>query len=100
MGKIVRDKIPDIITASGKKAVFRVLTDIEYRDELFNKLKEEVEELCERRNSEEFADVLEVLKAIHYSDQKRYDSVFKESVRKRKEKGSFYNKIYLEEIAD
>lgn len=98
MGKLVRDKVPRIIEESGKNVKVRTLSDDEFKDEVYNKLREEVEELCEKRNAEEMADVLEVIKAIHYSDPETYDDVFRQSVKKRKERGSFYNKKYLEEV--
>ena len=98
MGKLVRDKVPEIIEAEGKKAKVRVLTDWEFKEEVYKKLKEEVDELCKNRSAEEMADVLEVIKMIYYVDPKAYDNVFGISVRKRKERGSFYGKKYLEEV--
>ena len=98
MGKLVRDKVPEIIEASGREPIYRILSTSEYREELYTKLKEEIDELCTNRNSEEFADVLEVLKALYHSDPTRYDEVFIKHTRKDKERGSFYRKVYLEGI--
>ena len=43
-GKLVRDKIPEIIENSGKEPIIRVLDDNEYKEELLNKLYEEYNE--------------------------------------------------------
>ena len=39
--KLVRDNIPDIIHNNGKKAITRILSDEEYKQELEKKLYEE-----------------------------------------------------------
>ena len=62
--KLVRDKIPQIIEASNKKAVCHILSESEYITELEKKLNEEVAEYQQDKNLEEMADVLEVLYAI------------------------------------
>ena len=98
MGKLVRDKIPLIIEQSGKIPIGRKLTSPEFKEEVYNKLKEEVEELCKNRNSEEMADVITVLRAIVYSDPERYEKVFTKYVRKKKELGEFFDKNYLEKV--
>ena len=45
MGKLVRDKIPDIIRASGRTPQVTTLTAGAYRRALHDKLREEVDEL-------------------------------------------------------
>jgi len=69
VGKLVRDKIPDIIRASGRTPRVTTLVAGAYRVALYNKLREEVDELvaattAEAAFIEEAADVLEVLQAI------------------------------------
>lgn len=61
--KLIRDKIPDIISAKGETAVTHIATDDEYRAQLDQKLREEVEEFLVAHDPEELADVLEVLLA-------------------------------------
>ena len=39
--KLVRDNIPNIIENNGEKAITRILSDKEYRVELYKKLLEE-----------------------------------------------------------
>jgi predicted house-cleaning noncanonical NTP pyrophosphatase (MazG superfamily) len=64
-GKLVRDKIPDIIRAEGREPVIRVAGHEEYAVRLRDKLREEVEEfLSSDDDPEELADILEVLHAL------------------------------------
>ena len=62
--KLVRDKIPEVIAADGKKAITRILTDEEYKIYLEKKLDEEVAEFHESKSLEELADILEVVYAL------------------------------------
>lgn len=67
MGKLVRDRIPEIISAEGRTARIRVLDDRAYEAALLDKLVEEATELREAEPSQrlsEAADVYEVLLAI------------------------------------
>lgn len=64
MGKLVRDKIPEIIKNDGKKPIIEVLSQEDYLIELDKKLNEEVMEYQVDKSIEEMADVLEVLFAI------------------------------------
>ena len=62
--KLVRDKIVDIIEADGRKAEYRILDNVEFRNELNKKLQEEVHEYLEDNNVEELADIVEVIHGI------------------------------------
>ena len=64
MGKLVRDKIPQIIIDAGKKPITEILSEERYLEELDKKLEEEVAEYKADKSIEEMADVLEVLFAI------------------------------------
>lgn len=68
MGKLVRDRIPEIIRASGRRPRVTTLAADAYRAALHDKLREEVDELIAATATdaviEEAADVLEVLRAI------------------------------------
>lgn len=93
--KLVRDKIPDIITLDGRHAKTRVLTDNEFRAELKRKLTEEVEEFLTSENPEELADILEVIHAL--TSDLGVDSSKLETIRqqKRNERGGFDKRIFL-----
>lgn len=96
--KLVRDKIPEIIRADGKRLKSRVLDDGEHLEALLKKLEEEVAELAEARNVEEMADVHEVLIAL--AETLKIEPVELEKVRKNKaaKRGGFQQKIFLEEV--
>ena len=64
MGKLVRDKIPEIIEASGATPLTRILETEEYLSCLETKLDEEVGEFHESKSPEELADILEVVYAL------------------------------------
>ncbi len=97
-GKLVRDRIPEIIKNKGAVPVTHIADDEEYWQKLKEKLKEEVDEFIEDSNEEELADILEVIYTI--CDFKNFDREEVELLRKRKaeERGGFRNKIILDEI--
>ena len=97
--KLVRDKIPEIIEASGKSCSIRCLGLEEYAVALEQKLNEEVAEYQSDKNLEELADILEVLQALCVS--KGYSLEELELLRKEKaiERGGFENRIFLEYVA-
>lgn len=94
MGKLVRDRIPEIIIADGKEPIVRTLNQDEYLKELDIKLNEEVAEYQIDKSIEEMADVLEVLYAI--CEARGYSVEELEAVRKEKSdaRGAFKNRIY------
>ena len=93
--KLVRDRIPEIIEASGKKCDIEVVSDEVALEYLYKKLNEEVSELLEEKNLDEIADCLEVLFAIG----KKYGYSEKDLVDRRNEKknsrGGFEKNIVL-----
>ena len=95
-GKLVRDKIPEIIIADGKKPIIRILDNDEYLQELDKKLNEEIAEYQADKSVEEMADVLEVLQAICIA--RGYTLQQLEEVRRKKaaERGGFKKRIYWE----
>ena len=62
--KLVRDKIPQIIAASGKNCVTEVLQEDAYLQKLDEKLSEELAEYQESKSLEELADLQEVMAAV------------------------------------
>ena len=65
MEKLVRDKIPEIVSASrGERAPFRIASRTKYLRLLADKLTEEVAEFLERREPGELADILEVVNQL------------------------------------
>ena len=89
--KLVRDKIPQIIIKNGDNAKTHVANESEFNSRLKDKLQEEVNEYLESNNSEELADILEVLYSLE-------DRVKLEQLRSKKEleRGSFNDRIILD----
>ena len=94
MGKLVRDKIPEIIKESGKYPITRTLSEEEYLIELDKKLSEEVAEYQADKSMEEIADIMEVIfaicKARNYS-QEQISNIKRE---KREKRGGFEKRIF------
>lgn len=96
--KLVRDKIPEIIEASGKSCSIHYLEQEEYVVALEQKLNEEVAEYQSDKNLEELADILEVLQALCVAKGHSLEDL--EQLRKEKaiERGGFDNRIFLEYV--
>ena len=92
--KLVRDRIPEIIEASGKNCEWEVLTQEEYLRYLDEKLWEELREYQADKSLEELADLLEVLMAVA---EARGSFAKVEAIRqaKREERGAFDKRIFL-----
>lgn len=95
-GKLVRDKIPEIIRANGEVPRIRVLDEKEYKTELLKKLLEEVLEFMDDPSIEERADIEEVSKKIDELFEFTPDDIKNAMLKKREERGGFEEKIYLE----
>lgn len=93
--KLVRDKIPGIISAEGKSCDIRILTDADYLIALEKKLDEELAEYHLSGSVEELADLLEVIYAI--SIQKGCPPQHLDDIRMKKaeERGRFDKKFML-----
>lgn len=96
--KLVRDKIPEIIEASGKRCLVETLTDEDYLEMLEAKLDEELAEYHQDQNLEELADLLEVIYACAVA--RGYSVAELEQVRadKAAKRGSFAERILLKEV--
>lgn len=98
--KIVRDRIPDIITANGKHPRTRTLSGREYSERLAHKLVEEAEEFVASGNIEELTDVLEVMLAILEDQGVGWEALESLRAAKRAARGGFQQKILLIEVTD
>ena len=95
-GKLVRDRIPEIIRENGEEASIKILDDEEYEKELNKKLLEEVKEYLESGEVEELADVEEVLRALLDIKGVTYEEFNKMRETKSEKRGAFKDKIFLE----
>jgi predicted house-cleaning noncanonical NTP pyrophosphatase (MazG superfamily) len=96
--KLIRDKIPKFIEASGNKYEMKVMKKKEFEKELKRKLVEEASELirAERANLvNEMAGVLELLKSIASFYKIGFIQVEQKQIKKRKERGGFKKRLFL-----
>lgn len=98
--KLVRDKIPEIIESTGKKAIYRILDEAEYKEYLEKKLDEEVAEFHESKSVEELADILEVVFALMEAQGSSGSELGSMRRRKRHERGAFGKRICLIEVEE
>jgi predicted house-cleaning noncanonical NTP pyrophosphatase (MazG superfamily) len=96
--KLVRDKIPDIISSNGEEPITRILNDEEHKEMLDKKLLEEVKEYLESGEVEELADILEVIRGICTIKKMSFDYVLKLMELKKEKRGGFDNKVFLIEV--
>ena len=98
MGKLVRDRIPEIIRRTGEEPVITILGDTEYRAALLAKLFEEATEVSEAPPEEvagELADVYEVLRALAAAHGHDWQEIERTAEAKREERGAFKDRLYL-----
>ena len=123
LNKLVRDRIPNIIIGKGLSFKARKLDNVEFENELANKLIEEANEVAEKVHwlnhiceqepvtteelddhlyeiTEELADVLEVYVNLVKSLKIKTSDIEKAANLKRVRNGGFEDKIYLEWVED
>ncbi|MBY6275846.1 nucleoside triphosphate pyrophosphohydrolase [Symbiobacterium thermophilum] len=98
--KLVRDRIPEIIEASGRTCVVRVLDDQAYLDSLHRKLEEELQEYLTTHSLEELADLLEVAYAIAEFRGVRPEQLEQVRREKREARGGFRRRLFLLQVSD
>jgi predicted house-cleaning noncanonical NTP pyrophosphatase (MazG superfamily) len=96
--KLVRDKIPELIQADGKKTVVRYLRKDEYLDALIQKLAEEFAQFKADQNVEELADLQEVILALADALNISHSELAKELSKKTLARGAFKKRIFLERV--
>lgn len=97
--KLVRDKIPEIIAASGSEPTTRTLTDdAEFLAALDSKLLEEVQEYLAEPSAEELADILEVLEAIVAMRRIPQPELRRAKNAKALKNGTFHERVFLESV--
>lgn len=96
--KLVRDRIPEIIKSDGKIPLIHMANDSEYWEKLREKLLEEVDEFLKDEKKEEIVDILEVIHSICEFKNINFNELEKLRKKKANNRGSFKNKIILDEI--
>jgi predicted house-cleaning noncanonical NTP pyrophosphatase (MazG superfamily) len=96
--KLVRDNIPEYLDGKGISYEKKVATEEEYKEELFKKLQEEIEEFLISKNPEELADIIEVVEALKKLPEfKDIENVRLDKLRKR---GGFEKRFIVKGIDD
>lgn len=102
--KLVRDKIPEIIKASGQAAVTETLSKEDMIHHLKDKLVEESAELVEATTKDEIAlemsDIYEVLQAIAVECDISLEEVERMRLDRLTKRGGFTKRIYLIETKE
>lgn len=96
--KLVRDRIPEIITAGGSIPDWETLGDASYLQLLEEKLEEELAEYLESKNIIELADLMEVIYAVVESKGYSIEQLEQERLEKAEKRGAFKKKILLKRV--
>lgn len=98
--KLIRDKIPEIITSSGKQCIVETMNETEYIEALDAKLNEELAEYQADKSLEELADLLEVMYAVIKA--RGYSIEELENIRKEKaeKRGGFEKRLRLKGVIE
>lgn len=98
--KLVRDRIPEIIKASGKTCATEILSDEAYLKMVDAKLDEELAEYHKDQNIEEPADLLEVIHAAAIARGHTLEQLEQVRVEKAAKWSGFTRKLLLKAVAD
>ena len=96
--KLVRDRIPEIIQASGKMCSTEILSDEEYQKQVDAKLDEELAEYHKDQNIEELADLAEVIHAATLARGYSLEELERVRAEKIAKRGGFEKRILLKEV--
>ena len=101
-GKLVRDKIPNIIRRNGEDPITRTLSPAEHKKYLLDKIVEEAEEIRKAASSNEaLMEIADLYQAA--SDFARLSGISRKKIRhaiktRRNERGGFRKGIFLKEV--
>lgn len=98
--KLIRDKIPEIIEASGKKCITEEMDTDTYIQYLDRKLNEELAEYQADKSLAELADLLEVMYAIAVARGYTVEELEKVRKEKLEKRGGFEKRLKLKGVID
>ena len=98
--KLVRDRIPELIEASGKRCQVRELDEQEYLRMIDEKLDEELAEYHKDQNLEELADMLEVIYAAAEARGYSIKQLEETRAEKAEKRGAFRKRLLLLEVEE
>ena len=96
--KLVRDRIPEIITADDKTCEIEIVSGIKKQELLEKKLLEEVNEYLEGKNLGELADNMEVLFGLANELGYSEEDLIKKRNEKLEKRGGFKEGIVLKVV--
>ena len=96
--KLVRDRIPEVISAVGKTCTTEILSEQDYLHMLDAKLDEELAEYHKDQNIEELADLLEVIRAVAVARGYTLEELERVRAEKAAKRGGFEKRILLKEV--
>ena len=96
--KLVRDRIPEIIEASGSECKIEILSDEKYLEMIDAKLDEELAEYHKDQNIEELADLMEVIYAAAIARGYTLEELERIRAEKAEKRGGFAKRILLKEV--
>ncbi|MBE7005937.1 MAG: phosphoribosyl-ATP pyrophosphohydrolase [Ruminococcaceae bacterium] len=98
--KLVRDRIPEIIEASGKSCSTEILSAEDYLRMVDAKLDEELAEYHKDQNIEELADLLEIIRAAVIARGYTIEDLERVRAEKAAKRGGFEKRILLKEVVE
>jgi predicted house-cleaning noncanonical NTP pyrophosphatase (MazG superfamily) len=96
--KLVRDNIPEIILNDGQIPVYHIAEDHEFKQELFKKVVEELEEFREDPCAEEAADLIEVVYSLAEAHGFSIHDIIETGMAKSQIVGGFKRRVILDKI--
>ncbi|HBN85773.1 MAG TPA: phosphoribosyl-ATP pyrophosphohydrolase [Clostridiales bacterium] len=98
--KAIRDKIPEIIEATGKRATVEVADKQTFNRYLEEKLGEELEEYLKEGHIEELADLVEVIYGLLELNGVTIEEFEAIRIKKAEVRGGFSKRLVLKEVSD
>lgn len=98
--KAIRDKIPEIIEATGKRATVEVVDKQTFNRYLEDKLSEELAEYLEEGHIEELADLVEVIYGLLELNSVTLEEFESIRAKKAEVRGGFSKRLVLKEVSD
>jgi predicted house-cleaning noncanonical NTP pyrophosphatase (MazG superfamily) len=95
-GKLVRDRIPEIMRSDGLDPQVEILGDAAFEEALRAKLREEADEFLADGRVEELADLLEVIGELARRRGVSMDELERMRLDKRAKRGGFEEGLFLE----
>lgn len=98
--KLVRDKIPQIIEADGRKCEISIVSKEQLQPLLEEKLKEEVNEFLQDKNLEELADIMEVILGLAENLGYKEEDLIRKREEKKEARGGFKDGVFLKSVVE